>query len=154
MKNKRERLGVISEILHQQIVSSQDELLSLLKDKGYEVTQATLSRDLKVLKVSKAPLANGTYKYMLPPQIIPIPADLTSQNFTVSGAVLGLEFSGNFAVLKTKPGYASAIAWDVDNRSHDAIIGTIAGDDTVLLIPRDGVSREDIITLINAILRA
>jgi transcriptional regulator of arginine metabolism len=151
MKNKRERLGIISEILRMQVIGSQEELLDILRAKGYDVTQATLSRDLKVLKVAKTPLSNGAYKYVLPPQIKPISDELNAHNFTSHGAVLNLEFSGQLAVVKTKPGYASAIAWDIDNRSNDEVLGTIAGDDTILLIPREGVTRADITKMINMI---
>ena len=151
MKNKRERLGIISEILRMQVIGSQEELLDILRAKGYDVTQATLSRDLKVLKVAKTPLSNGAYKYVLPPQIKPISDELNAHNFTSHGAVLNLEFSGQLAVLKTKPGYASAIAWDIDNRSNDEVLGTIAGDDTILLIPREGVTRAEITKMINMI---
>ena len=151
MKNKRERLGIISEILRMQVIGSQEEQLDILRAKGYDVTQATLSRDLKVLKVAKTPLSNGAYKYVLPPQIKPISDELNAHNFTSHGAVLNLEFSGQLAVVKTKPGYASAIAWDIDNRSNDEVLGTIAGDDTILLIPREGVTRADITKMINMI---
>lgn len=151
MKNKRERLSVIGELLRLQVIGSQEELLELLREKGYDVTQATLSRDLKVLKVAKTPLSNGAYKYVLPPQIKPISDELTSLNFTSHGAVMSLEFSGQLAIVKTKPGYASPIAWDIDNRATDEVLGTIAGDDTVLLIPREGVSREEIMKVISII---
>ncbi|MFV0392519.1 MAG: arginine repressor [Paludibacteraceae bacterium] len=151
MRNKRERLSVISDILHLQIIGSQEELLDHLRERGYDVTQATLSRDLKVLKVAKTPLSNGAYKYVLPPQIKPISNELTSLNFTAHGAVLALEFSGTLAVLKTKPGYASAIAWDIDNRATNEVLGTIAGDDTVLLIPREGITREQITSTVSII---
>lgn len=151
MKNKKERLSVISEILRFQVMGSQEELLDLLREKGYDVTQATLSRDLKVMKVAKTPLSNGAYKYVLPPQIKPISDELSSLNFTSHGAVLSLDFSGHLALVKTKPGYASAIAWDIDSRVSNEVLGTIAGDDTVLLIPRDGVTREEIMKVINLI---
>ena len=151
MKNKKERLIVISEILRFQVMGSQEELLDLLREKGYDVTQATLSRDLKVMKVAKTPLSNGAYKYVLPPQIKPISDELSSLNFTSHGAVLSLDFSGHLALVKTKPGYASAIAWDIDSRASNEVLGTIAGDDTVLLIPRDGVTREEIMKVINLI---
>ena len=151
MKNKKERLSVISEILRFQVMCSQKELLDLLREKGYDVTQATLSRDLKVMKVAKTPLSNGAYKYVLPPQIKPISDELSSLNFTSHGAVLSLDFSGHLALVKTKPGYASAIAWDIDSRASNEVLGTIAGDDTVLLIPRDGVTREEIMKVINLI---
>lgn len=151
MKNKRERLKVVSEILKFQVIGSQEELLKQLRKKGFEITQATLSRDLKALKVAKTPLSNGMYKYVLPPQIMPISDELASHNFTSHGAVLSLDFSGHLAIVKTRPGYASAIAWDIDNRATDEVLGTIAGDDTVLLIPREGVSRDKIVKVINHI---
>ena len=150
MKNKRQRLSVISEILHLQIIGSQEELLSILKEKGYEVTQATLSRDLKVLKVAKTPLSNGLYKYTLPLAVKP-ETMLPQETKTFNGTVLSLDFSGNLAVIKTKPGYANAVAWDIDNRATYEVLGTIAGDDTLLLVPRDGITREEITKIIYTI---
>ena len=67
MKNKRNRLQIITELLRSTVVGSQEELLNLLAERKLNVTQATLSRDLKLLKVAKTPLTNGTYKYVLPP---------------------------------------------------------------------------------------
>lgn len=151
MKNKRERLRVISEILHLQIVGSQEELLSMLTEKGYNVTQATLSRDLKTLKVAKTPLSNGTYKYILPSSIHPGMENENREKRESNGPVLSLEFSGNLAVLKTKPGYAGAVAWDIDNRATQEVLGTIAGDDTILIIPRDGYSNDIIKEIIYTI---
>lgn len=149
MKNKRNRLQIISEILRSNVVGSQEELLKMLSERQCEVTQATLSRDLKLLKVAKTPLSNGTYKYVLPSYNKPMPAQPTANALISHGAVLSLEFSGQFAVVKTKPGYASAIAWDIDNKATDEVLGTIAGDDTILVIPREGISREDILQMMN-----
>lgn len=149
MKNKRNRLQIISEILRSTVIGSQEELLKILNDRGCDVTQATLSRDLKLLKVAKTPLSNGTYKYILPSYNKPVPPQQNVNNIVSFGAVLSLEFSGQLAVVKTKPGYASAIAWDIDNKASDEILGTIAGDDTILLIPRDGVTHESIIRMMN-----
>ena len=151
MKNKRNRLQVISEILRSNVVGSQEELLKMLIERQCEITQATLSRDLKLLKVAKTPLSNGTYKYILPSYNKPIPTQPTVNTLISHGAVLSLEFSGHLAVVKTKPGYASAIAWDIDNKATNEVLGTIAGDDTVLLIPREGVTKEEIMKVINLI---
>lgn len=150
MKNKKLRLGIISEILHLQIIGSQEELMSALKEKGYDVTQATLSRDLKALKVAKTSLSNGMYKYVLPPNIKPTAKKSVTEDYT-SGPIQSLEFSDNIAVIKTKPGYASAVAWDIDNRATDEVLGTIAGDDTLLLIPREGYTKEEITNIIKTI---
>jgi transcriptional regulator of arginine metabolism len=149
MKNKRNRLQVISEILRTTVVGSQEELLKILNDKQCEVTQATLSRDLKLLKVAKTPLSNGDYKYILPSYNKPLPAETTANTLISHGAVMSLEFSGQLAVVKTKPGYASAIAWDIDNKASEQVLGTIAGDDTVLVIPREGVTRAEILEMMN-----
>jgi transcriptional regulator of arginine metabolism len=149
MKNKRNRLQIISEILRSSVVGSQEELLKILSDKNCEVTQATLSRDLKLLKVAKTPLSNGAYKYILPPVNKPKPVEGTYNSFLSHGAVLSLEFSGVLAVVKTKPGYASAIAWDIDNKATEQVLGTIAGDDTILVIPREGVTRDEILSMLN-----
>lgn len=151
MKNKRNRLQIITEILRSSVVSNQDELLVLLNERDLYVTQATLSRDLKQLKVSKTPLVNGSYKYVLPSITKTVSPQGTLNQQSSHGAVLSLEFSGNLAVMKTKPGYASAIAWDIDNKGAEEILGTIAGDDTILIIPRDDVSREQISSLVQVI---
>ena len=148
MKNKRKRLQLISEILKSNVVGSQEDLLNLLIEQKCIVTQATLSRDLKQLKVAKTPLPNGTYKYILPPVNQPIEDEGTANYFS-SGAILSLDFSGNLAVIKTKPGYASAIAWTIDNEAKYEVLGTIAGDDTILLVPREEVSREEIVEMLN-----
>ncbi len=149
MKNKRNRLQVISEILRSTVVGSQEELLKMLSERQCEVTQATLSRDLKLLKVAKTPLSNGTYKYILPSYNKPLPNQGAFNTLIAHGAVLSLEFSGQLAVVKTKPGYASAIAWDIDNKATEQVLGTIAGDDTILVIPREGITREDILDMLN-----
>ena len=149
MKNKRNRLQIITELLRSTVIGSQEELLNLLAERKLNVTQATLSRDLKLLKVAKTPLANGTYKYVLPPITKTISPQGTFNHLTSHGAVLSIEFSGNLAVMKTKPGYASAIAWDIDNKGSVEILGTIAGDDTILIIPREGVTRDQILTLMD-----
>lgn len=150
MKNKKARLQIVSDLLRSNVVGSQEELLELLKAQDCEVTQATLSRDLKQLKVAKTPLTNGGYKYILPIQS-KIPVEENPNSFTPYGGVLSIDFSGNLAVIKTKPGYANAIAWDIDNAAKNEVLGTIAGDDTILVIPRDGVSHKDIISMVQTI---
>jgi transcriptional regulator of arginine metabolism len=151
MKNKRNRLQIISEILRTSVVGSQEELLKILIDKQCEVTQATLSRDLKLLKVAKTPLSNGTYKYVLPSYNKPTTAENNFSTFGEHTELLSIDFSGQLGVIKTKPGYASAVAWIIDNKATEQILGTIAGDDTILVIPREGVSRNEVINGLNII---
>lgn len=151
MKNKKARLQVIADILRTNVVGSQEKLLELLKEQDCEVTQATLSRDLRFLKVSKTPLSDGTYKYVLPQQnngtIFTLHSD--SPNTFSNNSIVSVEFSGQLAVVKTKPGYANAIAWDIDNVGGNEVLGTIAGDDTILIIMRDGVTHKDIVSMMN-----
>ncbi len=127
-------------------ISSQEELISKLEDERYKVTQATLSRDLKELRVVKVPNAQGQYVFMFESSLgaaISQKAEAESKaTLTVRNSV---EFSGQLAVLKTKPGHAGAIASEIDSQASDVILGTIAGDDTVLLIPREGVERKAIV---------
>jgi len=140
MKNKGDRIKYIRQICIDNNISSQDELLSILKEGGYTLTQATLSRDLKRLKISKTLTAAGEYRYVVP--INSFTASVPSEPKLIG--VNSLEFSGQLAVIKTKSGYAGGIAAEIDKDGTKAILGTIAGDDTVLVIPREGFSRDEI----------
>lgn len=146
MSPKTNRLTVIRTLVSQHQLGSQEELLDLLEKAGFELTQATLSRDLKLMKVIKAPNEKGQYVYTLPQMsnYEPVASEKSSEpNLTGYRSV---EFSGNLAVVKTKPGHASAIAYEIDSRASHIILGTIAGDDTVLLVPREGFTRSEITT--------
>jgi transcriptional regulator of arginine metabolism len=139
--NKKERHNIVKEIVTNQEIDSQDTLLNVLSEKGFNLTQATLSRDIKELKIAKVPTSAGGYKYQLPDQMMNVleePSPLSSLGF------VRLEFSGHLAVIKTRPGYAMAIAGEIDHKATDTIIGTVAGDDTILLIPKDGLTRDEV----------
>lgn len=152
--NKSKRLDSIKMIISSKEIGSQEELLRELAKEGYELTQATLSRDLKQMKVAKAATTNGSYVYVLPNDTmykrtidVPSAGEMLMQNGFKS-----IDFSGNMAVIKTRPGYASSLAYDIDNREYKDIIGTIAGDDTILLVFRDGYSRNEIKQLLSHII--
>jgi len=146
MKNRNERLMEIRRLIGSRNISSQDELNKLLGKRGFELTQATLSRDLKYLKVAKMPDDQAGYVYILPDkeQVLE-EADLTGQGLQ---GLISLDFAQGMAILKTLPGHASSVAYTLDNLDAYEIAGTIAGDDTILLIPRDGVTRSDLVNLI------
>lgn len=152
-EKKQDRLILIGEILQRQVVGSQTALLLILKERGVEITQATLSRDLKTLKVSKVPLSNGLYKYSIPIHSKSMLETADKPAATSHSAIVGVECSGNLVVVKTKPGYASAIAWDIDNRATKEALGTIAGDDTVLVIPRQDITPKQVIDTISLIFK-
>ncbi len=129
---------MICKLIGKEPINRQEQLNKRLSELGFSVTQATLSRDIKQLKVIKVHDANGMYVYRLPEnalQIINNPAQSIHSK---------IEFSGNLAVIKTRPGYAMGIASDIDTHAPKEILGTIAGDDTILVIPREGFSRQSI----------
>lgn len=150
MKGKVNRLEAIKELIESHVIGNQEELLHHLSNDGFILTQATLSRDLKKLKVSKAPGLNGNYHYVLPIEESERLRSLSTMKETIQKGGISIEFSGQLAVMKTRPGYASAIAWDIDTNAPDEILGTIAGDDTVLLILRERVTRNQVIKVLSA----
>lgn len=148
MKNKVERLELIKKIISSEVVSNQDDLQLKLVSMGLDVTQATLSRDLKSLQVIKVSDAKAGYAYRLPSNDLLSASQSEGSpqrlNFLADG-VLGIEFSGNLGVIKTLPGFAPSTALAIDESGRSEIIGTIAGDDTILLVLRDGIGRNDVI---------
>ena len=142
---KSNRLDAIKMIISSKEIGSQDELLGELREAGFELTQATLSRDLKQLKVAKAASMNGNYVYVLPNDTMYKRAvDTSLREMMDTQGVKSLEFSGNLAVVKTRPGYASSIAYDIDAREVFEILGSVAGDDTIMLVLREGYSRSKV----------
>ncbi|MFV0590143.1 MAG: arginine repressor [Draconibacterium sp.] len=144
MKNKVQRQLEIRKIIQNGKVHSQEDLLLVLKNKGFELTQATLSRDLKVLQVAKVPHPVLGYIYTIPENgTATSTIEQNRVNYLADGFT-GLQFSGNLAVLRTLPGYASSIAAVIDSSNTWEIIGTVAGDDTILIIQREGISKNDL----------
>ena len=113
---------------------------------GYSLTQATLSRDLKQLKVAKAASMNGNYVYVLPNNTMykRMTEQHSASEMLMYNGFVSIDFSSNLAVIKTRPGYASRLAYDIDNHDFEEILGTIAGDDTILLVLREGYTRTSI----------
>jgi transcriptional regulator of arginine metabolism len=142
MKSKNSRLDAIKMIISSKELGSQDELLQELIKEGYSLTQATLSRDLKQLKVAKAASMNGNYVYVLPNNTMykRMTELHSATEMMMYNGFISIDFSANLAVIKTRPGYASSLAYDIDNHNFNEILGTIAGDDTILLVMREGCS--------------
>lgn len=153
MKKKADRLDAIKMIISSREVGSQEELLQMLGEEGFALTQATLSRDLKSLKVAKAADANGRYVYVLPNNFL-YKHDIhqSVSEMLMSNGFVSLHFSGNIAVIRTRPGYASSMAYDIDNRNFGGILGTIAGDDTIMLVLGEGVSRREVTDFLSQII--
>lgn len=146
MKSKNNRLDAIKIIISSKEIGSQEELLQELLKEGYQLTQATLSRDLKQLKVAKAASMNGNYVYVLPNNTMykRMTEQHSASEMLMYNGFVSIDFSSNLAVIKTRPGYASRLAYDIDNHDFEEILGTIAGDDTILLVLREGYTRTSI----------
>ena len=139
-QDKKSRLQAIRKIVSQNNMESQEELLEALRAEGYNSTQTTLSRDLKQLRISKVRVRNGRSVYALPREghFEPVPTleEINQTKWRVN-------FSGNRMVLHTPPGHASLVAYDIDNIKHTTFLGTVAGDDTVIVVLAEGTDREE-----------
>lgn len=146
MKNKSNRLDAIKIIISSKEIGSQEELLQELAREGFSLTQATLSRDLKQLKVAKAASMNGNYVYVLPNNTMykRMTENQSAREMLMHNGFISIEFSANLVVIKTRPGYASSLAYDIDNQDLHEILGTIAGDDTIMMVLREGVSKTSV----------
>ena len=153
MKVKNDRLEALRMIISSQELGSQDELLAALKHEGFQLTQATLSRDLKQLKVAKAATMRGNYVYVLPNDTMykRVSTPHTIREMMQVPGFLSINFSGNMGVIKTRPGYASSIAYNIDNNHIDEILGTIAGDDTIFIVIKQGVTKDEVIDALSEV---
>lgn len=156
MKNRRNRVELIVELIKTHCIGSQEELSKLLAEKGFTVTQATLSRDLKMLKTTKVPTDRGTYMYILPDSNSLKDKLLASgqinMNANYQSGFISLDFSGNMAVIKTRNGYAHGLAYDIDMSKAPEILGTIPGTDTIFAVLREDVSHERAIEVFSRLL--
>ena len=143
MKTKNHRLRIIRKLISRDKVSSQDELMKLLTDEGISLTQATLSRDLKYLGVGKMHDKVKGYVYVLPEQ--EIVNEKTNRSVIPLTGFVSIDFARGMGLIKTWSGFAPSVASTIESLNIWEIAGTIAGDDTILLIPRDSVSKEELI---------
>lgn len=154
MKEKTSRMEALKMLISSQELGSQDEVLQALAKEGYKLTQATLSRDLKQLKVAKAASMNGKYVYVLPNETMykRVSNPMSAREMLMSPGFQSINFSGNMVVIKTRPGYASSIAYNIDNSDIPQILGTIAGDDTIFIVKKEGASEQELLRLLSHII--
>lgn len=146
MKKKTKRLEALKVLISSTEFSSQEEMLQALRKEGFTLTQATLSRDLTLLKVAKAANMNGKYVYVLPNETMYkcIHKPISPLEMLQTPGFISINFSGNIGIIKTRPGYASSIAYNIDASNLPKILGTIAGDDTIVIVIKEGVSHEEV----------
>ncbi|MCC8173965.1 MAG: arginine repressor [Odoribacter sp.] len=149
MRNKTNRLLAIRKLIESELISSQEELLFRLKEMRVEATQSTLSRDLKFMKVAKVPHREKGYIYIIPENINEQKEEKISS--VITDAILSIDFSGNMAVIRTLPGYANAVTVLIDSENYFEILGTIAGEDTILIVMREGVTKRELIVALSSI---
>lgn len=130
MKNARQ--NKILELIDEYEISTQEALIQKLAEHGFDSTQTTISRDIRQLRLIKGPTGRGTYKYVAPE--VRKGNDAPGHNSALTDAVLKIEAAQNLIVIKTMAGMANAIAVCVDSLHIKDIIGSVAGDDTILLV--------------------
>lgn len=146
---KQKRHAVILDLIKNDAIATQEELASALREKGFRVTQATVSRDIKELKLTKAPDASGMYCYVLPNA----PEDASGRHMTIlSRSVDHVDFAKNMVVIKTHSGMAQAAAAVLDGLAMEEIVGTLAGDDTIFCVTRDDDAAMQLTERIKALL--
>ncbi len=148
-KMKYSRHARILEIIDRYEVETQDELVARLAEAGFEITQATVSRDIKDLKLIKVMTVQGKSKYALLSQS---KTDVSEKLLTIfAKAYISGDYANNIIVIKTLPGMAQAAASAVDSLKWEEIIGTIAGDDTIMIVCRAEKIAEQLVERFNRI---
>lgn len=133
------RLALIEKLIREHVIGSQEELLTLLEGTGMKCTQATLSRDLRQLGISRGFDGRGGYRYFLPSTRGETAETLSGDS---GASITGMTWARGLLLINTPPGFAPAVAIRIDRAGRYEIAGTVAGDDTILLIPRDNISNE------------
>ena len=148
---KSERQNAILELIARQDVETQEDMINKLRELGYEVTQATVSRDIRELKLSKVLTAKGTYKYVK--HQTNHHTGNVKFNHAVVDSITGVDYSANIIVLKTYPGLAMAVASGVDALNLPDVLGCIGGDDTILIVTSGALASAEISSKIKELIR-
>ncbi|MBQ2023692.1 MAG: ArgR family transcriptional regulator [Alistipes sp.] len=146
MGKKSERLSVIKRIIADELISSQEELIQHLAMRGVHATQSTLSRDFKEINISKMPHPEKGYIYVSAEHIASR-SEMGTSN--LGDAILDVKFSGNMGVIITKSGYANAIGVVVDGRKSSDILGTVAGDNTIIMVMKENADHANVLEMLH-----
>jgi transcriptional regulator of arginine metabolism len=146
------RLSRIKELVEHNIIETQEDLAEALRKEGIDITQATVSRDIKELMLIKAPVGDGRYRYALPKEQNAIFSH-SRMSRMFQDSVVAIDSSENIIVLKTMPGTAQAVAATIDNTKWPEILGTVAGDDTIFMVIKPVAAVPDVITKFRDLLK-
>ena len=133
-KSKSARKDLITELIMTRKIATQEELTRLVREAGFDATQATISRDIKELGIVKQTLQDGSTGYAITDKVISSSPDRLLS--VLSNSLTGISCAMNILVIKTLPGMAQAAAFSLDSINHPEIVGTIAGDDTIFVATR------------------
>ena len=136
---KSDRQKAILEIIEQQSIETQDDMLQALNARGFFSTQATVSRDIKELHITKQLSPNGNYRYTVSKDV-PISSFSDRLNTVFKESVIKIDFAQNIVVINTLPGMANAACSALDSLQLPQIVGTLAGDDTAFILTKDTAS--------------
>ena len=150
MKNARQ--NEIIKIVQSQDVETQEQLLEELKSRGFVTTQATISRDIKELRLVKELTGSGGYRYALSERKTASTSDTRLRNIFKEG-VISVDVAQNIVVVRTMPGLASAACSALDNMEIEGVVGTLAGDDTGILIMRDNALAQQFSSEVHKLLK-
>ena len=132
---KKQRQQTIIQLITEHEIETQDELISMLTAEGYKVTQATISRDIRELKISKVLGGGGKYHYAMSGNNDSVHKNTFKNAYAT--AIISIDSVGNIIVVKTHPGLAQAVAAGIDAMHISGILGCVAGDDTIITVARD-----------------
>jgi len=149
MRNKR--INMMMKIIENEVIETQEELGEKLAAAGFDVTQATISRDIKELRISKVQIENGRYKYAT--FAIANEASYERLLKVFSEAFVFSDFAGNTVVVKTLSGMANAVASVIDTMNWTFVLGCIAGDDTIIIVCRTNANAEDLVEKFDSMLQ-
>jgi transcriptional regulator of arginine metabolism len=149
MKNLRH--NKIIELINRENVETQEDLQRLLKKEGFDVTQATISRDIKALRVYKTLSDKETYRYALPPE--PAEGIFSARLRTIfRESVISIDYAQNLVIIKTLPGMGPAACSALDAMNAPTVVGTLAGDDTAFIALRSETSAKGLMEKLRAVL--
>ena len=133
---KSQRQAKIMEIISTRNIETQEQLLEALQNEGFRGTQATIARDIKELRIVKELTSRGTYRYTTPTK--EVSGSFSSRMNTIfKECVIGFDYAQNIVVVRTLPGLASAAGSAIDSMNLSIVVGSLAGDDTVMIVMRD-----------------
>ena len=149
---KSERQAAIIDLITRYEIETQEDMIDRLRAAGYDVTQATVSRDIRELRLSKVQSSHGGYRYVK--NTVRQPSANVKFNNAVVDSITSVDYAENIIVLKTYPGLGMAVASGVDALNLTKILGCIGGDDTIMIVTRDKESAKDISEKIHDLMKS